>query len=129
MSGSPASLFKTKKLSLTIRWSWSKTLEAVCRSCPSPIFRLRFGNRYTHIWKGLCQISHFIPEVNDFTQILALAPLLLRVTDQSWQTRLNQSVLHFEVVFVVFWRKIGNLVKVVYIKMLLFFPTLHKFIS
>ena len=60
--------------------------------------------------------------MNDFTQILALAPLLLRVTDQSWQTRLNQSVLHIEVVFVVFWRKIGNLVKVVYIKMLLFFP-------
>ena len=26
--------------------------------------------------EGLCPISHFIPEVNDFTKILALAPLL-----------------------------------------------------
>ena len=25
-----------------------------------------FGNRYTHAGEGLCQISHFIPEVNDF---------------------------------------------------------------
>ena len=40
------------------------------------MFWLPFGNRYTHPGEGLCQISHFIPEVNDFTQILALAPLL-----------------------------------------------------
>ena len=53
------------------------SLEAVCRSCPGPIFWLPFGNRYTHPAEGLCQISHVNPEVNDFTQILALAPLVL----------------------------------------------------
>ena len=66
MSGSPASLFTTKKLCLTAKWSWSITLGAVCRSCPNLIFRLRFGNGYTHIGESLCQISHFIPEMNDF---------------------------------------------------------------
>ena len=44
-------------------------------SCPSPIFWLLYGNHYTLPVEGLCQISHFIPEVNDFNQILALAPL------------------------------------------------------
>ena len=41
-----------------------------------PDFWLHFGKRYTHPGEGLYQISHFIPEVNDFTQILALASLL-----------------------------------------------------
>ena len=66
MSGSPASLFTTKKLCLTAKWSWSITLGAVCRSCPSPIFWLPFKNRYTHIEENLCQISHFILKVYDF---------------------------------------------------------------
>ena len=49
----PASLFTTKKLSLTTWWSWSITLGAVCRSFPSPSFWLPFGNCYTHPWKDL----------------------------------------------------------------------------
>ena len=61
----PVSLFR-KKLSLTTRWSWSTTLRAVCRSCPNAMFWLPFGNRCTHPGEGSCQISHIIPEVNDF---------------------------------------------------------------
>ena len=37
----------------------------------------------------------------------------LRVTDQSWQAGPNESVLHFEVVFVVSWHEIGKLVKLI----------------
>ena len=66
MSGSPASLSTTKKLCLTTKWSWSITLGAVCRNCPSPIFRLPFGNGYTQPGESLCQFSHFIPDWNDF---------------------------------------------------------------
>ena len=39
------------------------TLWVICRSCPSPIFWLPFGNRYTPHGEGLRQVSHFISEV------------------------------------------------------------------
>ena len=65
------------------------------------MFWFPFGNRYTHPGEGLCQISHFIPEVNDFTQILALAPLLqslpldytllLNIRDQQQKKMFNQA--------------------------------------
>ena len=63
------------------------TSGAVYRSCLSPIFWLSFGNRYTHPGKGLCQVSCFIPEANNFIQILALAPLLDKFTRQQPQER------------------------------------------
>ena len=44
-----------------------------------------------------------------------LSRIQLRVTDQSWQTGPNESVLHFEVVFVVCWHQSGKLIQVVYI--------------
>ena len=50
-----------------------------------------------------------------------------RVQDQYWQTSPNESVLHFEVVFVVCWHQIGNLVQVVYIKVSLILIKLHNF--
>ena len=81
LSVGPVSVFTTTKIPLTTWWSWSITLEAVCRSCLSPIFSLLFGNRCTHSGKGLCQISHFIPKTNDFTLVLALASLLTVIAE------------------------------------------------
>ena len=75
----PISLLTTTKFCLTTRWSLSTSSGVVSGSCPSPIFWLSFGNRYTYPGEDLCQISHFDPEVNDFTQILASAPLLIWV--------------------------------------------------
>ena len=45
------------------------------------IFWLPFENRYTHTGEGLCQISHFIPEVNDFRlSSFALSAFALETT-------------------------------------------------
>ena len=49
---------------------------------------------------------------NDFG---LLSRIHLRLTIQSWQTGPNESVLHFEVIFVVCWHQSGKLIKVVYI--------------
>ena len=49
-----------------------------------------------------------------------------RMTDQYWQTSPNESVLHFEIVFVVCWHQIGNLVQVVYITVSLILIKLHN---
>ena len=50
----------------------------------------------------------------------------LRVTDQTWQTGPNESVLYFKVVFVVCWHQIAKLVQVVYITVSLFLLKLHN---
>ena len=50
-----------------------------------------------------------------------------RVKDQYWQTSPNESVLLFEVVFVVCWQQIGNLVQLVYITVSLILIELHNF--
>ena len=65
-----------------------------------------------------------------WTQRCGLLPRIhLRVTDQSWQTSPNKSVLHFKVVFVVCWHQIGKLVQVVYITISLILFKLHKLSS
>ena len=44
-----------------------------------------------------------------------LSRMQSKLTDQIWQTGTNESVLHFEVGFVVCWHQIGNLVQVGYL--------------
>ena len=51
----------------------------------------------------------------------------LRLTNQSWQTSPNESVIHFEAVFVACSHQIGKLVQVVYVQILLIVLKLHKF--
>ena len=58
-----------------------------------------------------------------------LSRIHLRVTDQSWQTSPNESVLHFKVLFVVCWHQIEKLVQVVYITIILLLFKLHKLSS
>ena len=51
---------------------------------------------------------------------------IYKVTDHYWQTGLNESVLHFEVVFVVCWRQIRKIVRVFYLAVSLILPKIHK---
>ena len=52
-----------------------------------------------------------------------------RETNWSWQTGQKESVLHFEVVFVVCWHQSGIFVHVVYITVSVFLFKLHIFLS
>ena len=55
-----------------------------------------------------------------------LSRIQLVLTNQSWQTGPNESVSHFEVVFVVCWHQIGKLMQVVWFTIPLFIPKLRK---
>ena len=58
----------------------------------------------------------------------SLSRIQLRLTDQRWQTSPNESVLHFEIVFVGCWHQTEGLVQVIYITFWLFLFKLHNFI-
>ena len=58
----------------------------------------------------------------------SLSRTQLRLMDQSWQTSPNESVLHFEIVFVVCWHQIEKLAQVVYITFLFVLLKLQNFI-
>ena len=55
-----------------------------------------------------------------------LSCIHIKVTDQSWQTGPNASVLHFEVVVVVSRHQIGKLLWVIYLSFWLFLVKMHK---
>ena len=66
-------------------------------------------------------------DLSCWTQRCGLLSLIqLRLTNSSWQTGPNESLLHFEVVFVVCWHQIGKLIQVVYITVSLILLKLHK---
>ena len=55
-------------------------------------------------------LLHFVSLFNELCRGF-LSHIHLRIMDQGWQTGPNESVLHFEVVFVIFWQQIGKLVE------------------
>ena len=62
-----------------------------------------------------------------WTQLcVLLSRICLRVTNRSWQTGPNESVLHFRVVFVTCWNQNAKLVQVVYFTNSLNFVNFHQ---
>ena len=61
-----------------------------------------------------------------------LSRIQLRITKKSWQTSPNETVLHFEVVFVGFWHQTVKLLQVVYVKISIidsnYTKVCHKFV-
>ena len=74
---------------------------------------LDFGSLLTiyAVWTQLCVL---------------LSRIRLRVTNQNWQTGPNESVLHFQVVFVACWNQNAKLVQVVYFTNSLNLVNFHK---
>ena len=74
-------------------------------------------------------IPVFIKDLCGWMQRCAsLSCMQLRLTDDSWQTSPNESVLHFEIVVVGCWHQTEKLVQVVYITFSLFLLKLINFI-
>ena len=57
----------------------------------------------------------------------SLSRIQLRLTDQSWQTSPNESVLHLEVVFLGCWHQIEKLIQVIYITFLFVVTQITQF--
>ena len=57
----------------------------------------------------------------------SLSRIQIKLTDQSWQTSLNESVLHFEVVFVGCWHQIEKFVQAIYITFFVIFTHITQF--
>ena len=69
---------------------------------------------FINVFVFICCISCFFYVLCGWTQRCGLLSRIhLRVTDPSWQTDLNESVLLFEIVFVVCWNQNKKLVQVV----------------
>ena len=59
---------------------------------------------------------------------MLLLHIRLKITDQIWQTSPNESVLHYEIVFVACLQQIGKLVQVVYITVSIFYQITQTFV-
>ena len=94
---------------------WSRLLAKVCFIAsficlfPFVAFCANFDGLWP--WTQLCGL---------------LSPLPLKAANQSWHTGPNETVLHFQVVFVISWHQIGELVLVILWTVLLILHKLRK---